>query len=313
MTGRLVCALRGCRFAIRHGVPVLVTANVERRAADTAARFDQQWQRWRGLHGFYQRQFLDWIAPVAPESFAGRVVLEGGCGKGRHSAVVADFRPRALVSIDLGESAIIAFENTRHLVNVHVAMGDVMQPPVLPVFDLAFSVGVLHHLPNPAAGFATLASRVRQRGCVVVWVYGRENNEWIVRYVNPVRAAVTSRMAPGALRLLSALPATLLWALLRGVYRGATGGWRGRLPYAGYFASLHGFPWHEIHTIVFDQLVTPVAHYLPEAEVRGWLSSGFIDTTLRWKGEYSWTAVGTVNRSELHENAAAAASGDGRA
>ncbi len=293
MDGALVCRIRGCRYEIRRGVPVLVHAAVETLSAETAARFDVQWNHWRGLDDRYEAQFLEWIAPVGPGDFSGRVVLEGGCGKGRHSAVVSGFGPKALVALDLGASAFVAFENTRQLPNVHVVMGDLLRPPVGPVFDLAFSVGVLHHLPDPAAGFASLASRVRQGGRIVFWVYGQENNEWIIRLVDPLRTALTSRLPGPALRALSSVPAMALWAAINFVYRGQAGGIRGKLPYAQYFASLRGFPWGEIHNIVFDQLVTPVAYYLPEAEVRRWFEKGFKDVEVRWKGQYSWTGTGT--------------------
>jgi hypothetical protein len=52
----------------------------------------------------------------------------------------------------------------------------------------------------------------------------------------------------------------------------------------------------EIHTNVFDQLVTPVAFYLKEKEVRSWLSTGLQDTLLRSHRGYSWTGLATVNR-----------------
>ena len=294
LTGELVCRIHGCRYPIQAGVPVLCPPLVGAVATETAARFDSQWSHWRSLHDYYERQFLEWIDPLTRADFAGRTVIEGGCGKGRHTAIVGGFGPRALVALDLGESAFVAFENTRHLPNVHVVMGDLGSPPVGRVFDLGFSVGVLHHLPDPAAGFASLASRVREGGRMVVWVYGQENNEWITRYIDPVRKSLTSRLPAPALRVASALPAVALWAAIRGVYRGATDGVRAQLPYAHYFASLREFPFREIHNIVFDQLVTPVAHYLPEAEVRRWFARGWQDVAIRWKGRYSWTGVGTV-------------------
>jgi SAM-dependent methyltransferase len=294
IAGELVCRIRACRYLVQRGVPALFPPSVGTLDSQTAARFDTQWMHWRQLHDYYERQFLEWIAPLGAADFAGRTVIEGGCGKGRHTAIVGGFGPRALVALELGQSAYVAFENTRHLTNVHVVMGDLAAPPVGRVFDLGFSVGVLHHLPDPAAGFASLASRVREGGRMLVWVYGQENNEWIVRFVDPVRKSLTSRLPAPALRVASAVPAAALWAAIRGVYRGATDGVRAQLPYAQYFSSLRGFPFGEIHNIVFDQLVTPVAHYLPEAEVRRWFAGGFTDVSVRWKGRYSWTGVGTV-------------------
>lgn len=293
MEGELVCVKGACRYPVTAGVPVLRPRAVEKIKVETAARFDTQWKHWRGIHSYYERQFLDWVAPLDRADFAGKVVLEGGCGKGRHSAIVGGFGPRALIALDLGESAFVAFENTRSLPNVHVVIGDLLRPPVRKVFDLAFSVGVLHHLPDPALGFRSLAGRVRPGGRVAIWVYGLENNEWITRFVDPVREHVTCRLPPRALRAVAFLPSAALWAAINTIYR--IPGRSERLPYAGYFASLTGFPFAEIHSIVCDQLVTPVAFYLPGDEVRRWFADGFRDVTLRWKGEYSWTGVATVS------------------
>lgn len=297
MAGQLACVLCQVQFPIRDGVPVLLSANLDHLKIETASRFAEEWTRWSDLRGYYDKEFFDWIAPITGEDFRGKTVFEGGCGKGRHTAIVAERDAKAIVSVDLGESAFVAFAHTRHFSNAHVAIGDLMKPPVKPIFDMAFSVGVLHHLPDPAAGFASLASRVRNGGRVVFWVYGYESNEWIARYVNPVRHAVTSKLPAGLLRVLCLAPSAFLWVVIKLFYRpSADGKGPKHLPYGDYFAAMHSYPFDEIHANVFDQLVTPVAFYLKEEEVRPWLSTGLRDTLLRSHRGYSWTGLATVNR-----------------
>ena len=299
MTGTLAC--RGCdsEFSIRNGVPILLPANLASVKLETASRFAEEWTRWSDLREYYEQEFFDWVAPLAAGDFAGQLVFEGGCGKGRHTAIVASHRAKAIVSLDLGESAFVAFAHTRQFPDAHVVIGDLLNPPIRPVFDLAFSVGVLHHLPDPAAGFASLASRVRDGGRVAFWVYGQEGNEWITRYVDPVRKAITSRLPASFLRIASIPPAVALWAVIKLFYRpGANGKGPAKLPYGDYFAALYHYPFDEIHANVFDQLVTPVAYYLREDEVRPWLASGFRDAALRSHRGYSWTGLATVCRTK---------------
>ncbi|HVB88525.1 MAG TPA: class I SAM-dependent methyltransferase [Candidatus Dormibacteraeota bacterium] len=299
ITSELFCAGCSSKFSIRNGVPILLAKHVESLKTETASRFAEEWTRWSDLRDYYEREFFDWVAPLGPKDFEGQLVFEGGCGKGRHTAIVAGCGAKAIVSVDLGESAFVAFAHTRQFPNAHVVIGDLLNPPVRPVFDLAFSVGVLHHLPDPAAGFASLASRVRDGGRAGFWVYGQEGNEWITNYVDPVRKALTSRLPAPVLRVACIPPALLLWAVIKLFYRPSENG-KGpaRLPYGDYFAAQYHYPFDEIHANVFDQMVTPVAFYLREDQVRTWLAVGFRDAILRSHRGYSWTGLATVVRSE---------------
>jgi len=299
LTGNLACRACASRFAIRNGVPILLPANLASVKLETASRFAEEWTRWSDLRDYYEQEFFDWVAPLTPKDFADQLVFEGGCGKGRHTAIVASHGAKAIVSLDLGESAFVAFAHTRQFPNAHVVIGDLLNLPVRAVFDLAFSVGVLHHLPDPAAGFASLASRVREGGRVAFWVYGYEGNEWITRYVDPVRKAITSKLPAAFLRIAAIPPAAALWAVIKLFYRPhANGKGPSKLPYGDYFTALYHYPFDEIHANVFDQLVTPVAYYLREDEVRPWLASGFRDALLRSHRGYSWTGLATVSRSK---------------
>lgn len=291
ITARLRAVPGGATYPIREGVPRLLAPGIAAVRVATARRFAEEWRRWHQLRDCYERQLFDWIAPVAPGDLAGRTVFEGGCGKGRHTAIVARCGARAVVSLDLGESAIVAFRNTRHLPQAHVVIGDLMHPPVKPCFDLALAIGVLHHMPDPAAAFRALAATLQPGGRVAIWVYGREGNEWIRRWVDPVRRAFTSRLPAPALWWLTLPVAALVHLGVRLTPRPQPGGSAPRGPYAEYLAGLRGFPFGEVHAIVFDHLVTPVAHYLEGPEVARWFDSGFREVTVRRHRRYSWAAT----------------------
>ena len=303
--GHLIAGALGCdncssQFPIRDGVPVLLPANLAAVKLETASRFAEEWTRWSELRDYYEQEFFDWVAPLTAADFAGQTVFEGGCGKGRHTAIVAARRAKSIVAMDLGSSAFVAFAHTRHLPNAHVVIGDLLNPPVRAVFDLAFSVGVLHHLPDPAAGFASLASRVRDGGRVAFWVYGQEGNEWITKFVDPLRKAVTSKLPAELLRIACLPPSAILWMVIKLFYRpDKNGKGPSKLPYGDYFAAMYHYPFDEMHANVFDQLVTPVAYYLREDEVRPWMASGFDDAILRSHRGYSWTGLATVRRGAV--------------
>lgn len=270
LEGELGCTACGVVFPVRGGIPRFVPS-AQAGKDRTARAFAYEWNRYDDLAPRYRRQFLDWIRPVQPEFFAGKAVLEGGCGKGRHTALAAEFGARDVVALDLGDAVAAAYRNTIGYPNAHVIQADIHRPPLKPVFDYAFSVGVLHHLPDPERGFQALVSRLRPGGAVSAWVYAREGNGWVVHLVTPVRERLTSRLPFRLVDGLAALLTVPLFLATRGLY-GPTGGRAlGRtLPYGEYLSYIADFPFREQRSIAFDHLIAPVAHYLSRTEFAGW-------------------------------------------
>ena len=276
MTGELRCNSCTASFPIIRGIPRFANPEkIESDKAATAAGFGWQWQHFTQDDPRYAEQFLGWIGPVAPEFFRDKVVLEGGCGKGRHTQLAAHWGAKDVIGIDLSDAVETAFASTRALDNAHVIQADIYHLPLARSFDYAFSVGVLHHLPDPRAGFISLASKVKPGGHISAWVYGAENNEWITRWVNPVRERLTSRINRRALLQLSKLPAGCLYLATKLVYGPLNKTKNGsslaqHLFYNDYLKAIAPFGWREQHTIVFDHLVAPTAFYISREEFEDW-------------------------------------------
>jgi SAM-dependent methyltransferase len=113
------------------------------------------------------------LLPVNREFFKDKVVLEGGCGKGRHTQLAAQFGARDVIGVDLSDAVETAFAATRHLPNAHIVQTDIFNLPFARAFDYAFSVGVLHHLPDPRGGFKSLVSKVKPGGHMSAWILRR--------------------------------------------------------------------------------------------------------------------------------------------
>jgi SAM-dependent methyltransferase len=285
MQGMLRCPRCPAIYPIRRGVPRFAEQLAETEKK-TAEAFGYEWTNYAELADRYRQQFLDWIRPVTADFFRGKTVLEGGCGKGRHTAVVADFGAREVVALDLSEAVDTAYNNTRHLPNAHIVQADLTQPPLKRIFDHAFAIGVLHHLPDPEKGFAALVSRLGPGGAISAWVYGREGNGWIVHLVSPVRERVTSKLPHPVLDAISALLTVPLFATTRLLY----GPFKGRgLPYGPYLSYIAQFPFREQRSIVFDHLVAPVAYYLRHSEFAAWFQrAGLVDVQIEHHNANSW-------------------------
>jgi 2-polyprenyl-3-methyl-5-hydroxy-6-metoxy-1,4-benzoquinol methylase len=106
------------------------------------------------------------------------VILIAGCGTGRHSILAAQrFRGARLLALDLSLNSIsYAIRKTRELgiTNIEYAQADILRLGDLTrTFDIIESVGVLHHLAEPFAGWRTLLSRLRPGGFMHLGFYSQ--------------------------------------------------------------------------------------------------------------------------------------------
>jgi SAM-dependent methyltransferase len=74
-----------------------------------------------------------------------------------------------MVGIDVSEAVFVARKNTAGNKSINFVRADIYNLPFKKeMFDLGYSFGVLHHLPDPEAGFKALVDMVRMVG---MWLY----------------------------------------------------------------------------------------------------------------------------------------------
>lgn len=302
LEGELACISCDARFPISGGVPRFANLDeIEPEKAAIAESFSFEWKHFTQEDELYGDQMLGWIDPVKPEFFKDKIVLDGGCGKGRHMKLAAEWGAREVIGIDLSEAVEPAFAASKGSENMHVIQGDLCRLPFKRVFDYAYSLGVIDHVPEPIVGFRSVASKIKPGGSFSVWVYGAENNEWITSFVSPLRERFTSRIRPRALLHLSKLPTAALYAVTKLVYRPLNRSKGGsavanHLFYNDYMNTISKFGWREQHTIVFDHLVAPAAAYSTREEFESWWNDiGAADTVIGWHNKNSWRGTGRIN------------------
>lgn len=297
--GVLNCRKCDREYRVTGGIPRFAALDkIEEDKARTAANFGWQWERFTQRDEKYADQLLGWLQPVTPDFFAGKTVLEAGCGKGRHTLLAHKWGAREVIGFDLSASVDTAFRATRHLENVHIVQADIYRPPFKKTFDYAFSVGVLHHTPDPKKAFLALAAKVKKDGHLSAWIYGEENNEWIINYVNPVREGITSKMNQPTLYQLSKLPTIGVFLASKLVYKPLNKAAKpvaGKLFYNDYLNHLGSFGWREQHNIVFDHLVAPTAFYISREEFEEWWEElGVEEVEITWHNRNSWCGFGRI-------------------
>jgi SAM-dependent methyltransferase len=298
----LVCAGCGRRWEVLRGVPRLVPPDLVEQQRRTAAAFAFEWQHFSEMHPEYEAQFLDWLQPIGRDFFPGKRVLDAGCGTGRHAYYAAKYGASEVVGLDLSEAVETARRVLSEFENAEVVQGDLLRPPLRSAaegggFDLVYSIGVLHHLPDPYDGFRSLLRFVRPGGTIAVWVYGYENNGFVRNVVEPLRR-VSTKVPPPLLRGLAWPLGGAFHGIAKGVYAplGGTAVGKG-LPLNEYMASVANFSFRQNYSIVFDQLVAPTAAYIKGSELRSWFhENGLEDVVISHRHGNSWRGQGRVPR-----------------
>ncbi|MGX1346722.1 SAM-dependent methyltransferase/tetratricopeptide (TPR) repeat protein [Bradyrhizobium elkanii] len=116
---------------------------------------------------------------------AERDILIAGCGTGSHAIQIAQVYPNArLLAVDISMTSLAyARRKTRELGlrNIDYAQADILElGSIGRTFDSIESVGVLHHLAEPLAGWRVLVSLLRPGGTMRIGLYSHLARRLIV-------------------------------------------------------------------------------------------------------------------------------------
>lgn len=260
-------------------------------AERTIADFGEQWTTFTGNEGFYgsSRLFEDICGPLLPPAAVqGLRVAEIGSGTGRIVKMLLAAGAAHVLALEPSAACDVLRRNTADdgdRVECLRATGDEL--PADRRLDLVVSIGVLHHIPEPAPAVAAAYAALRPGGRILVWLYGREGNGLYLALTTPLRA-LTTRLPQTVVIALSRLFRAMLVpyiALCRVM----------PLPLGGYFAEVFGrMPADKQVLIIYDQLKPAYAKYYTRAEAVALLAdAGFADVAAHHRHGYSWTVIGT--------------------
>jgi SAM-dependent methyltransferase len=140
---------------------------------------ENPYPRWtiNPLNAFAADQARGRIRPTA-ERQAELDILIAGCGTGSHAIQIAQVYPNArLLAVDISISSLAyARRKTRELglSNIEYAQADILELGSTDrTFDHIESVGVLHHLAEPTAGWRVLVSLLRPGGRMRIGLYSK--------------------------------------------------------------------------------------------------------------------------------------------
>jgi SAM-dependent methyltransferase len=252
--------------------------------AGSVGRFGYEWHHYAEMRPEYEKQFRCWTVHLGPEDWRAIRFLDVGCGMGRNSYWPMRYGAAEGVAIDLDDRSLASARRILAGVpGMRVEKASAYAIPYRDMFDVVFSIGVVHHLEYPERALAQMVQAARPGGRVLIWVYGRENNRWIAVFVDPLRRTLFSRLPVVMVHHLAIYPTALLWLGLRlGV------------GHIAYFRMLRSFTFRHLRSIVFDQMLPKIAHYWSREAVESLLRAQKLqDIALIWVNQMSWSAIGT--------------------
>ena len=263
----------------------------------TRERFGYQWTHFDDLTPKFEAHFRRLIRPLTSTDFAGKLVLDAGCGYGRYTLCAAECGAR-VIGLDFSSAIEAAREVTRGT-GIGLVRGDLLHPPFERSFDIVLSIGVLHHLPDPFAGFQALARCVRRGGRIVVWVYSAERrlSNILVEVLRGLSQRLSHRALHWATFPLAAVDFALVRTILltRPVLR--TRLWNRIIP--SHIRLYADFPFKICWADWFDRLGVPVRRYYKRRDLEEWLARvGAVGQVVPTE-DFGWTIIAQFDGEPL--------------
>jgi SAM-dependent methyltransferase len=290
MEGRLRCADCRAAFPIVNGIPRLLPAGVPEGPTT-----GHSWTEFEGAVPEFEANFLDLLRPMKPDDFMGKLVLDAGCGFGRHAFFASRYGAEVIALDSSPDAVASAARNLEGNLRAHVVQGDLDRPPFKKsLFDLVYSLGVLHHVPNPHASFLSLHGLVKPNGRLATWVYGPRQG--MIRIATGALRGATAQMNSEQLHRFSQVLAAGLRVFSHTPHRVL-----GNVPVVGSVVNrlpVHDhsrWPFDVVVADVYDRLRVPVTGYFPGEVLETWYAdAGYADiqVTRRVANTESFRGVG---------------------
>jgi len=227
---------------------------------------------------------------------AGGVGIDVGCGTGRWSMLVAT-RVAHLHLLDVSDEALaVARQNLKTANNVSFHAASVADIPLPPQsLDFAYSLGVLHHVPDTKAAIAAIAAKLKSGAPFLVYLYYALDNRpaWyraLWRTSNLARLVISRLPHPLRFALSQAIATLVYWPLARGARLVLRFGVSAQVLPLSYYADKS---FYVMRTDAYDRFCTRLEKRFTRSEIEHMLQdAGFIDIQFSDAVPF-WCAVGT--------------------
>lgn len=256
----------------------------------TIQDFGDQWTFFKKNDGFYGSQtiFQDYFGSLLNlADLKGSRVADIGSGTGRIVQMLLDSGVEHVFAVEPSKAFSVLkqnLKNSRERVTFLNISGDQL-PPNLHL-DWVFSLGVIHHIPEPFPVIQAAFNSLKSGGKCAIWVYGYENNKTYV-FINTFLRHITSVLPHWLL-----FPLSLCLALVAWFY--AIMGKTFPMPMGSYLSNVFlKLSLSKKLLVIYDQLNPNFSKYYRQEELEDlFRKGGFMNLRAFHRHGYSWTMVG---------------------
>lgn len=264
------------------------------RQVETARSFGYEWTRFSEMYDEWETNFQEYMGPRREDFFRGKRVLDAGCGTGRHSFYAAKYGA-SVWGVDLSQAVEVARRNNADNDAVRLVQADLYRLPFAPEsFDFIYSLGVLHHMPDPEKAFQVLLTHLKRGGEILIFLYWQPEGQPFKRAaLNLVRAArrITTRLPHKGVHVL-AFPAAIaafmffVWPY-RALNRVGLQSLAEKLPMKQYAQ----YPFRVCVNDQLDRFSAPIETRYTRAEAQAWLNRAGLEQ-VKVRSNFGWVVSG---------------------
>src|SRR6516225_1802515 len=113
-------------------------------------RFGYEWHTYPNILPEYEEQFRRCLPFFLPNDWRGKRFIDVGCGMGRNSFWPMKYGAAGGIAVDINERTLTAARiNLKSYPNLEIHNCSAYDLPWRDEFEIAFSIGVIHHLEFP--------------------------------------------------------------------------------------------------------------------------------------------------------------------
>ena len=181
----LICVDDGKKYEVVNNIPMLFehldsNADLE-KTTDLVRDFYEEtpfpnYDSYDGIKIFFEKANRSLFARLLNEQIPDNShVLEVGCGTGQFSNYLGIKPNRTIIGCDICVNSLVLaekFRNRNSIKNSHFLHANLFAPPLKEqIFDFVYSIGVLHHTPDPEGGFRRIGRLIKNGGYIILGLY----------------------------------------------------------------------------------------------------------------------------------------------